>query len=168
MKRDEGTARPKASTLASVSLAGSRWIKIAAHSEVDHPGAGRHDRERRLVADQMRQQRGVGIVDAAIDRHGRARSDRLSDLGKDRRQHIEGRADTAPLGRAMSSVSISEEYVASPWIPQIGMAAERRDLVGGNAGQPPRPVLRIGDDGRDAGEIARERLSSGSEAAHRD
>ena len=59
-----------------------------------------------------------------------------------------GLAAPAPSADASPSRRPETEKSAVPRVPQIGVAAERRHLVGGDAGQPQGPVLRIRDDRR--------------------
>ncbi len=141
MKRAEGTGSPSALTLTSVSRAAIERHLAAADRHRHHPGAGRDDREGRRVGQEMRQQRGVGIVEAAEDRRLRVEPGSLRQA-----QAGSGRAGPWPAAPAPSAcaspcVSTSDEKSRRPRVPQIGVAAERGHLVGGDAGQPQAPSI---------------------------
>ena len=147
MKRAEGTGSPKALTLISVSRAGSSATGSPPTASDDHPGAGRDHRERRPCGQQMRQQRGVGIVDAAEHRRVCGASPvRAAICGQDRAEHVARRGAPAANRRAPAQAVDQRRKVAPRGRPEIGVAAERGHFVGGDAGEPEAPVLRVGED----------------------
>ena len=59
-----------------------------AHRQHHHPCAGGDDRKRPRPVDQMRQKRGVAVMDAAGDRGGRVQTTARSNLGQNRAKDI--------------------------------------------------------------------------------
>ena len=131
MKRADGTGSPSALTLTSVSRAGSSVDRPAADRHRDHPGAGRDHGEGRRV----------GAADAAAARRWNrgCRRPPASAGSSPVRAASSGRIGPrrSPAGRTganrsrQPSRSTSDEKSRRPRVPQIGVAAERRHLVGG-------------------------------------
>ena len=123
MKRAEGTGSPKALTLTSVSRAASRAAGRPPIAMRDDPGAGRDHRERRAPGEKMRQERGIGIVDAAMDRGRRVKAGRRRDLGGDRPEDVGGTAERRHQRWTSPCRSTSEEkrpacgFQRSVWQP---------------------------------------------------
>ena len=159
MKRADGTGSPKALTLIRVSRRGSSAAgrpptAIATTQvpvETTANGAG--------WLQQVRQQRGVGIVDAADDRRGRVEAGRRRHLGRDRAEPVGGAAERRhpalpALGRRRGTRSCGAcGFQRSVWQPSE-VASEASD-----AAEPEGPVLRVGEDGGDA----RRRLGEAAE-----
>ena len=88
------------------------------------------------------------------------------------------RAGSCPAGRPRGRIRREElspaqridqrGIVARGRVPEIGVAAERGDLGGGNASQPPRPVLRVGQDRSRPARMPPERPGSARRTARRD
>ncbi|MNX67868.1 hypothetical protein D3C86_990270 [compost metagenome] len=136
---------------------GIERTRRAANGEIHHPGAGGDDRKITVPAQKMRQERRVGIVDATIDRHMRRKAGFHCQRWADCSQHIKSGANRR---HQLLDAETRDERgeILPPRVPEIRMAAERSRFRGLNAGQPPRPILRIGDNTLHSGEIVRKGL----------
>ena len=90
MKRAEGTASPKALTLTSVSRRSSSSTGCSADRHRDDPGAGRNDGEGPLLGQEMRQQGGVRVVNAADHPAVAPQAGRPRDFGTHRSEEVRG------------------------------------------------------------------------------
>ena len=118
--------------------------------------------------DQVRQQRGVGIVDAgrrpACRRPGRWRAATSGSIGPSAIARPAQRRDPVPPAQAAST---SGEKSPLARVPQVGVAAERGHVGGRSPGQPEAPVLRIGQDVRRPGAHSGDCARHASRAARR-
>ena len=112
MKRAEGTGSPKALTLTSVSRAGSSST-FAPPIAIEITQVPVETTEKGCrPAEQMRQQRGVGIVDAAMDRRVGGQPGRGGDLRQDRPEPIAARRTGAISARQPMPIDQRREIAA--------------------------------------------------------
>ena len=120
----------------------------AADRHRDHPGAGRDDGEGRRPGEEMRQQRGVGIVDAAKDRRRRVEAGRGGDLGQQRPEPVGGVRGAAASARVQPSALDQRREAARGGFQRSVWQPSEVTSVARDAGEPEGPVLRIGQDRR--------------------
>ena len=104
------------------------------------------------MAPQVQAVRGVAVVDAAVDAAVRRQPGAPRDPGADRSQDRVRR----PEGweQPLPSPPLHQGGKAPlPGIPEVAVAADRGQLARGNPGQPPGPVLGVGEDAVGAGEL---------------
>ena len=126
-------------------------VERAAGGEGDHPGAAGYHREGQRAAEHVREQARIAVVNAGEDAAiggkpclpGDIRADRADGVPRlDQRRHQPGPA--FPLRKPR--ISGARGFQRSVWAPNEVTSATLA------AGQPPDPVLRIGQDRVGAGE----------------
>ncbi len=121
-------------------------LEAAAGGKGDHPGAGGDDGEGQRPRQDMRQEARIAVMDADDDAAAFVQARRSGDV----RQHAPGLVPgREPLGDAGGPALADGERRAGAGsrVPEIAMGAERGRLGHPSPGQPPDPVLRIGQDG---------------------
>ena len=120
----------------------------AADRHGNHPCAGRDHRERLWQRLEMRQQRGVGIVDAGKNRGFGCDAGAGSDPRQQRPGHVTRMGERCHLLLEPERRGQRREGALAR-LPEIGVAAERRVFAAKGPGEQPRPILRIGHHPRE-------------------
>ena len=117
------------------------------------------------AGDEVREQRGVGVVDAAVDGRGGIEAGLRGDGGVTGPRMSAARRRGGKSGRQPAVDQRGE--VAARRVPEVGVAAERGAFGGRARPEAERPVLRVGEDAAARANPVGKRLAPASRSGRR-